>query len=460
MRDFSYLRTPTAFIDIGASVLRLSGAGGALELPLERGADGKLTAACREKTVLGLSRTTGRKNWQLKTKAICALNASGILLRKVTLPAVAREELPAILHLQLEREFPLAPEELAWGWYELSTNGMKREVLLAAVRKETVEDYAALLSEAGFQPEFTLAGLARNALCPPVKGDYAIVDVGPSQVELISFENAVPAGIRLFPTKMLTGDVLLKKTNARTIYISGADGAAPKLVEQLEAQTDCRRLEIPGGNGDSSALAGLKKAVAERKPLLLLGVQPKKAKAAWNISLGAHRKHLTKVAIVLGILLLLPFAESLLLKPIVDWKLASFKKHKLQFDSVVAPELNFFLYLKQNQPPYLDTLYVLAKASPPGLHLSSVSLNQLGDVSLKLEVQNAQQMMDFRGRLIDSGFFSNISVEEQSPMQGQPKLNVRMSLRWKPTGQRPLIKMDPAPDAGDAAKAAGVPPKM
>jgi hypothetical protein len=460
MRDFSYLRTPTVFIDIGASQLRLSGPGGAIELPLERGADGKLTAACRQQIVTVLAKAADRKSWQLKAKAVCALNGAGVLLRKVTLPAVAKEELASVLHLQLEREFPLAPEELAWGWNELSANGVKREVLLAAVRKDTVEDYAAMLAEAGFRTEFTLAGLARNFLCPAVKGDYAILEVGATQAELISFEDAAPSSLRLFPTKTLTADLILKKTAARILYVSGTDGAASKWVEQLGTQLDCRRLEFPGGDGDSSALAGLKKAALDKKPLLLLGVQPKMTKAVWNISLGAHRQNLTKVAILLVILMLFPFAESLLLKPVVGWKLASFKKHKLQFDSVVAPELNFFLYLKQNQPPYLDTLYVLAKASPPGMHISSLTLDQLGDVSLKLEVQNAQQIMDFRGKLIDSGFFSNVSLEEQTPVPGPPKLNARMSLRWKPAGQRPLIKMDPAPVADGAAAPAGASPKM
>ena len=460
MRDFTYLRTPTVFIDLGASLMRFSAAGGAVELPLERSEDGKLTTPCREQIVAVLAKAADRKSWQLKAKAVCALNGAGVLLRKVTLPAVAKEELPAVLHLQMEREFPLLPEQLAWGWNEVSSNGVKREVVLAAVRKETVEDYAALLAQAGFQPEFTLAGLARNYLCPAIKADYAILEAGAVQTELISFENAAPASLRLFPTKMLTGEVIRAKTAARILYISGPDGAASKLVEQLGTQLDCRLLGIPGGVGESSALAGLKKATVEKKPLLLLGVQPKMTKAAWNISLGAHRQNLTKVAILLVVLMLFPFAESLLLKPVVGWKLASFKKHQLQFDSVVAPELNFFLNLKQSQPPYLDALYVLAKASPPGLHISSITIDQLGDISLKLEVQNAQQIMDFRGKLIDSGFFSHVSLEDQTPVPGPPKLNARMSLRWKPAGQRPLVKMDPEPGADGAATPVGAPPKM
>jgi hypothetical protein len=68
--------------------------------------------------------------------------------------------------------------------------------------------------------------------------------------------------------------------------------------------------------------------------------------------------------------------------------------------------------------------------------------------------------MDFRGKLIDSGFFSHVSLEDQTPVPGPPKLNARMSLSWKPAGQRPLVKMDPEPGADGAATPVGAPPKM
>ena len=36
-------------------------------------------------------------------------------------------------------------------------------------------------------------------------------------------------------------------------------------------------------------------------------------------------------------------------------------------------------------------------------------------------MQNAQQVTDFRAKLIASGFFSSITVEEQTPIQNQPE---------------------------------------
>ena len=51
-------------------------------------------------------------------------------------------------------------------------------------------------------------------------------------------------------------------------------------------------------------------------------------------------------------------------------------------------------------------------------------------------------VMDFRSKLIDSGFFSTISVEEQTPTPDRQKVNFRMSAQWKPAGARPVQKVE------------------
>ena len=82
-----------------------------------------------------------------------------------------------VLRLQIEAEFPLSPDDLAWGWRDISNGAAKREILVAAVRKETVEDYATALAAAGLNPEFTVAALARNALCPQPDGSHAVLEI-------------------------------------------------------------------------------------------------------------------------------------------------------------------------------------------------------------------------------------------------------------------------------------------
>ncbi len=119
---------------------------------------------------------------------------------------------------------------------------------------------------------------------------------------------------------------------------------------------------------------------------------------------------------------------------------------------MVDPELRFLLILKQSQPPYLDALYVFSKAAPPGLHLDSLSISQRGDISLKAAMQNAQQVMDFRAKLIASGFFADITVEEQTPAPDHQRVNVRMTAQWKPAAARAALKIGPTAEEIESAK--------
>ncbi len=67
-------------------------------------------------------------------RAFCAIGARGVSLRRWTLPAASKEELQRLLLLQIEREFPVAPDELAWGYRVVRNgSGKPQEVIVAAV---------------------------------------------------------------------------------------------------------------------------------------------------------------------------------------------------------------------------------------------------------------------------------------------------------------------------------------
>ena len=93
--------------------------------------------------------------------------------------------------------------------------------------------------------------------------------------------------------------------------------------------------------------------------------------------------------------------------------------------------MQFLQSLKQSQPPYLDTLYVFSKAAPPGLHLDSLTMDQHGEIQVRATMQSADQVMDFRSKLIASGFFANITVEEQiaEPAESQRADDGAMEVR-------------------------------
>ena len=106
-------------------------------------------------------------------------------------------------------------------------------------------------------------------------------------------------------------------------------------------------------------------------------------------------------------------------------------------------ELDFLQYLEQNQPPYLDALLVLAKAAPPGTRFDSVSMNRRGDLALRGSLHDGQQVAELRTKLIESGFFESVGIEEQTPSPDHQKVTVRMNAQWKPAVSRTTPVLDP-----------------
>lgn len=459
--------SPPVFIEINPASLRALRESGGLELALQRAVDGKLTSACRKELISALQIFLGRKSWQPRIRAICGISAHGVSLRKIALPAAAGGELDSVLRLQIEKEFPLSPDELAWGWREISNDPARREAIVAAVRKEVIEDYAGILSEAGANPEFTLSAFARELLCPSPAEPHAILEISRNHAELVSIENGAAASLKILQANENLADAVLKSSPAKTVYVSGDAAAQSGVCEKLSARMNCRRLEVPAGDGFSAATIGLKKSVSENIPLPRLQSKPQPSKTPFNFSLtdftrGDNRRWLTRAAVLLVLLLVLPYAEALLLKPLLGLKLASFKKQRQQFASVVEPELRFLQSLKQNQPPYLDAIYLFSQSAAPGSHLDSLSINQHGDIAIKAAMQNAQQVTDFRAKLMASGFFASITVEEQTPVLNQQRVSVRMTAQWKSAAGRAALKIGPSPEelgkAASKTNAAAPPP--
>jgi len=81
-------------------------------------------------------------------------------------------------------------------------------------------------------------------------------------------------------------------------------------------------------------------------------------------------------------------------------------------------------------------------------------MNRRGDLSIKASMRDANQISDFRSKLIESGLFANVTVEEQSPVQGQgqPKLNIRITAQWKPLPARQNLALGPSAEEIQKAK--------
>ena len=476
MKETSFMNSSPVYIEISTGTLRALRENDGLELPLDREANGRLTQDCKDKLVPSLQKFLDRKTWQPRVKAFCAIGAKGVSLRRLALPASATEEFQKLLGLQIESEFPLPPGDLAWGWQPLEANGAaaKREVLVAAVKKEIVEDYMNVLSACGVNPVFTLAALVRRSLCPAQLQPFAMLELGQRQSELATFDPGVPVAFRVLSASSASlaeavGKSLGANWNGRKIFLTGgSDELAAQLARHLARGVTCEALKIESGAGRSAAILGLKKSVELNggSPPLVLQVKARQANGSFNLSAPDVKKWALRAAALLCVLLLLPYAEALLLKPFLARKLTKLKAEKVRL-TTIDRELEFLQSLKQTQPPYLDALYTFAKSAPQGAKIDSLTMNRRGDVSLRGSMRTADQVTDFRSKLIGSGFFSTVAVEEQAPTPDRQKLNVRITAQWKAVEAR--AGWTNGPTAGEIEKAktnspaaggGGMPPGM
>jgi len=465
VKELPFISQPPVYIEISHSLLKALRQDSGLEVPLERAPSGQLTPASREAVVLALQKFVQRKNWQPRVRALCAISAGGVSLRRMSLPTTARDEIPKLLRMQIEAEFPLSPDDLAWGYRSLGqSNGAPRqEFLVGAVKKDRVEEYASLLFAAGLNPSFTPAAMARSYLCPQPLGSCALVDFSSSQLELISFENGVPAALRVFPKSSNNGgpdsrlqSVATALATVKKVYVTG-NGTSSDFAADLKSKfgIPTERLETAATTGCSAAVLGLRKsAEANINPAPLVFQAAAKPAAMGNFKFtqpSVPRNWAIAAVVMLAALLILPYAEALLLKGHLAKRIAALKTGQGNL-STIDHEYDFLSYLKQNGPPYLDALYLFAKAAPPGARFESTSMNRRGEISIRGSMQNAQQVTDFRAKLIDSGFFDRVTVEEQAPTPDRQKVNVRITAQWKPVEKRLGLAIGPTRDEIEKAK--------
>ena len=453
------MNSTPVYLEINQTSLKVLRENAGLELPLERAANGRLTAGCKEKLAASLQQFLDRKPWQPRATAFCAISANGVSLRRLSLPASAGADLQRLLLLQIEGEFPLSPDELAWGWQTLSPSGAaKQDILVAAVRQEVMADYAEMLISGGVKPVFTLAALARAALCPTPLRACAMLDLNGSQAELMTFENGAAVGVRVFSLAAVAESVakaLGPNWSGQKLILTGADGElTSQITRTVGSGVAVETLVTESGTGRSAAVYGLKKSSAQNGGSLplVLQVKAKRTGGSFDFSAPDVKLWAMRAAALVCALLILPYAEALLAKPFLNRKLSTLSAETNRL-ATIDRELEFLQSLKQNQPPYLDAIYLMSKLAPQGSKIDSLTMNRRGEVSLRGSVRDATQVTDFRTKLISSGFFANLAVEEQSP--GQGKLNVRISAQWKPAEARAGLTNGPTTAEIEKAKSGG-----
>ncbi len=509
MNALDWLNPADVLLELDPRRLRAIRGGELREWVLERTGSGALSDACQGRIRAELTAFLGRQPWQTRAAAVCALSGHGVSLRRWKVPRTAPDDLAQVLRLQLESELPLPPDDLAWGWWACGEEGPLLDILVAAVKREVVEEATALFHACGLSPSFTLAALARLALAPPEphEGPGAVLDLGTQDSEWLGLDAGGPARLRILPwgeetiiaalltrggldrtaaegllagwATGVTGELSEAVKSALATALDSlaavlpAGGPGPRLrvsgrlaaypgvlallTERLGPDTRCTALEAAGTGLFTSALRGLRRqADNPASGAIGLRLKARPMESRTGLAQPAPRKWAIVAALLLLGLLALPYAEALLLRPRLAARVASIKSNREGL-ALIDRESDFLRHLKHNQAPYLETLYVLAKTAPPGARIESLTVNRKGEVSLRITMRQPPEVTGFRTKLVDSGFFASVVLEEQSPSPDRQKILARLSAVLKPATAREALKILAPEEAGASNALPGVP---
>jgi hypothetical protein len=189
--------TASVFVEVTDTVIHLAAGERTLDLPVERDANGALAQISADAFRNALQ-SIGPGG-----QVICLLPARGVSVRRIGLPASTHEEIERLLPLQIDAQFPLSSEELAWGYAPLAASVPSREgkplkeLLVAAVKKDAVQQYRQIISAAGFSPLFGIAAVARQGLCGHAPAKFGLLEVGRNKSELLTTDESGPATLRV-----------------------------------------------------------------------------------------------------------------------------------------------------------------------------------------------------------------------------------------------------------------------
>jgi hypothetical protein len=428
----------------------------ALDLAIERDATGALKQASADSVRDALklfAKNPGRE------QAICLLPARGVSIRRISLPASSKDDVDRLLPLQIDAQFPLSSEELAWGYSPLNSRATSsmQELLVAAAKKDSVQQYREIISAAGFEPLFAIAALSRAGVCPARPTRFGLLEIGNNTSELVTFDESGPATLRVVAlgAENTSADPLLNTIRSNgaveKIFVSGKASAiwSARIAQNIPSEA------LPVANGQSSAIAGLRESMRRGSEPLLIhtnreSVQVQRAPAQWRWAAAACALLLISIG--------LRYAEPIIRKARLESTIAALQARQAKLPKIDR-EAGFLNYIHNNQPDYLDIVGALAGITAPGMKVDAMTISRRGEFSMRGSAQGAQAVTTLRSKMIDSGYFASVVIDEQTPnQQNQQQVSFRLSAQVRPEPERKAAAAaKPKPDKNAATNKVSAP---
>ncbi|MDD2308942.1 MAG: type IV pilus assembly protein PilM [Desulfuromonadaceae bacterium] len=165
----------------------------------------------------------------------CSISGNSVIIRKIVLPAMPQEELEDQISWEAEQYIPFDINDVNMDFQILSPDSndpSKMNVLLVASKKDIINDYVAVFSEAGMKLSVVdIDSFAvQNAF--EVNHDYssedilALINIGASIMNI----NVIKDGITLFTRDVQMGGNLYTEEIQKQMGLSSIDAEAGKLL--------------------------------------------------------------------------------------------------------------------------------------------------------------------------------------------------------------------------------------
>lgn len=206
-------------------------------LPQEAIVDGTIMDA-------GLVVDTLRRIWsqnKIKTRKVAtALSGHSVIIRRINLPTMSEAELAEQIRWEAEQYIPFDIKDVSLDYHVLEGSSLAGEgnmdVILVAARKEKIDDYTSVISQAGLEPTVVDVGTFAALNCfeanykDEMPGQAALIDIGSSVTSIAVLQN----GVSVFWRDISIGGNQYTDTLQRELNLSRDQAEAAKRGESVE----------------------------------------------------------------------------------------------------------------------------------------------------------------------------------------------------------------------------------
>ena len=428
-------------------------------IDLQRDPKGVITETCREEISQTIRKLAEKQETAID--CLCTLGGSGVSLRTLEVPSLKNTSLSDLIELQIEKEWPLPPDELVWAFHPWdpsvkgNTDSNQIRVTIAAVRRSQFSQYESIAKTCNLNPTWTLSAClaAENPLIATT-GPTWLLDVRETSCDWVIFDKGVPETIRQLPVGTIQeGPIAQRLSEALQNDLTENHDFAPLVVAVKEPfAEDCARelqQQLPDRTvhlhavPESPGFTFTTHTWTERTndfrftPQLILKTKEEPQPRA-SLDRGPLLRWVALLGLLVIAILVARRVEPTLRGNSLNSQLTTFKAEKQNLPEIDR-ELDFLSYIHEKSLPFEDIISLLAANAVPQFEIQSLEMGSDRRVQLRGTLPERGQPEDLRTKLFDSGWFEQVVLDEQTPNQRERKLTIRISMVLKPPLNRPKL---------------------